>query len=189
MILAGIGCASAMPHPKEVRPAPLQAVVPHVRHRLANDRGASSAVRGWPSARGEEQPGAPPASRKEPNESLRPSLPPRNSAQRQALPRQDPGRCAFTGRRRLRVQSRLRTRMPQTRPLRDPSPRTQRPCRAHQRRLALRVLRNMGPPTTTSTTWAFADDFNVFRPRRALDGQTPAECPLKVKKAPTFHRH
>ena len=41
-----------------------------------------------------------------------------------------------------------------------------------------------GAPTTTSTTWAFADDFNVFRPRRALDGQTPAECPLKVKKSP-----
>ena len=31
---------------------------------------------------------------------------------------------------------------------------------------------------------AFADEFNAFRPHQALDGQTPAECPLTARETP-----
>ncbi len=81
---------------------------------------------------------------------LCPSLPARHGSQRQALPRQAASRHALPhhchpGRRRRRVQGRLRERVSAARhrALRVAAPiaRTQRTCRAQQRGLALRVLR------------------------------------------------
>ena len=112
---------------------------------------------------------------------LRPGLETRHRTQRQALPRQAPGRHALPrhpGRRRLRVQGRFRCQRRSVDLLPPRSP-----------QLNGHVERNNGT-WRYEASWdlpddnldhinrwidAFADEFNTFRPHQALGGHTPAE--------------
>ena len=84
--------------------------------------------------------------------------------------------------------------MPGTRPLRPPSPSTQRPVERDNGawRYGFNATRDLPDDDLEDIDRrAFADGFNVFRPRHAFDGQTPNEHlqSLAAKETLRYHMH